>query len=132
MSSAIIRGLIYYAVIFGLAFVAGVARTLVIAPLLGATVAVLLEVPIIVAASWVGASRLLRGRLFSNLQLVVMGAIAFLLTMLSEVVLARLLRGESVSDWAANVATPLGLVGLAGQIAFGAMPLLVARSGTHR
>ena len=115
-----------------MALVAGVVRTLVIAPLLGTTVAVLLEVPLIVAASWVGASRLLRGRLFNNLQLVVMGAVAFLLTMSSEVVLARLLRGQSICDWAANVATPLGLVGLAGQIAFGAMPLLVARSGTRR
>ena len=47
--------------------------------------------------------------------------------MVSEAVLAGLLRGQSVAQWAGEVATPLGLVGLAGQLGFAAMPLFVAR-----
>lgn len=127
MVAACIMGLRYYAIIFGLAFVMGVARTLVIAPRLGATVAVLLEVPIIVVASWFAARHLLRHRSFTLLQSAAMGATGFTLTMVSEVVLARILRGQRAADWAADVMTPLGLIGLAGQIAFAVMPLLAAQ-----
>lgn len=125
MVAACIIGLRYYAIIFGLAFAMGIARTMVIAPRLGATVAVLLEVPIIVAASWVAARRLLRHRSLTLPQRAAMGATGFILTMLSEVVLARVLREQDVTDWAADIMTPLGLTGLAAQIAFAVMPLLV-------
>ena len=126
MPKACIIGLRYYAIIFGLAFGMGVARTLVVAPRLGATVAVLLEVPLIVVASWIAARHLLRHRSFTQLQNAAMGATGFTLTMVSEVVLARILRGQSAADWAADVMTPLGLIGLAGQIAFAVIPLLAA------
>ena len=125
MIAACIMGLRYYAIVFGLAFAMGVARTLVIAPRLGATVAVLLEVPLIVAASWVTVRHLLRHCALTFPQSAAMGAVAFTLTMGSEVILARLLRGQSVIAWAADVMTPLGLIGLAGQIAFAVMPVLV-------
>ena len=127
MIAACIMGLRYYAIVFGLAFVMGVARTMVIAPRLGATVAVLLEVPLIVAASWVTVRHLLRHCALRLPQSATMGAVAFTLTMGSEVILARLLRGQSVIAWAAGVMTPLGLIGLAGQIAFAVMPVLVAQ-----
>ena len=127
MIAACIMGLRYYAIVFGLAFVMGVARTMVIAPRLGATVAVLLEVPIIVATSWVTVRHLLRHCAPTFPQSAAMGAVAFTLTMGSEVILARLLRGQSVIAWAADVMTPLGLIGLAGQIAFAVMPVLVAQ-----
>lgn len=130
MAAACLSGLIYFAAIFTFAFVMGIARVLVIAPRLGTTAAVLLEVPILIAASWVVARRLLRDRSFVLHERAAMGAIAFTLTMASEAVLSRVMREESIIEWAASLVTPLGLIGLAGQVAFAAMPVLAGHSRT--
>ena len=122
MATALIIGLRYYAIVFSIAFALGVTRTLVIAPALGATIAVLIEVPLLVVVSWLAARRLLKDRPFALWQRAIIGAIAFALTIASEVILAQLIRGQGISEWAAEVARPLGLVGLAGQIVFGLMP----------
>ena len=52
-----------------------------------------------------------------------MGAIAFGLLMLAELTLAVGLFGRSLSEYAAHFTTPHGLLGLAGQILFGLIPL---------
>ena len=117
--------IVYFSAIFAFAFAMGVARTLVIAPRIGTTAAVLLEVPILLAASWVIARRLLRDRDLALPQRIAVGTIAFVLTMASEVVLSALMRGQSAGEWAAVVATPIGLVGLAGQLGFAAIPALI-------
>jgi len=52
-----------------------------------------------------------------------MGAIAFGLLMLAELSLAVGLFDRSPSDYAAHFKTPHGLLGLAGQILFGLVPL---------
>jgi hypothetical protein len=126
--AVIITAIAYFATVFAFAFAMGVARTLVIAPLIGATAAVLLEVPILLAASWVIARRLLRDRDLALPQRIAVGAIAFVLTMASEVVLSALMRGQSAGEWAAVIATPIGLVGLAGQLGFAAIPALIGKS----
>lgn len=118
---------VYFVAIFALAFVLGVARTLIVAPATGETAAVLLEIPVVLAASWVVARRLLRGRGFALGQRGVMGGVAFALLMVTEAALAGVLRGQSVGQWAQDLATPLGLMGLAGQIGFAAMPALAGR-----
>ena len=130
MRAALLLGLLYFAVVFTFAFGMGVARTLIVAPRLGPAVAVLLEVPVLVIASWLTARRLLRHRRLTLGEATVMGATAFLLTMASEAALAGELRGQAVSEWATDLVTPLGLVGLMGQLMFGAMPLLLL--GTRR
>lgn len=127
MISACVMGLRYYAIVFAFAFAMGVARTLVIAPRLGATAAVLLEVPVVVVLSWAVWRRLIRHRSLTTPQRAVVRASAFILTMASEVVLAELLRGQGAVDWLADVMTPLGRIGLAGQIAFAVIPMLVAQ-----
>lgn len=127
MAAAFRKGFVYFAVVFTLAFVMGVARALVIAPRLGERTAVLLEVPILVLASWIVARRLLRDRPYTLPQRAGMGATGFALTMVSEVVLAAIMRGQSPAAWAAAVGTPLGLVGLAGQLAFAAMPIFAGQ-----
>ena len=118
---------VYFVAIFALAFGLGVARTLIVAPATGETAAVLLEIPVVLAASWVVARRLLRGRGVTLLQRAAMGGLAFALLMASEAALAGVLRGQSIGQWAQALATPLGLIGLAGQIGFAAMPVLAGR-----
>lgn len=54
-----------------------------------------------------------------------MGLIAFTLTMACESALASVMSGQSVSVWATSLLTPIGLVGLAGQIVFGALPVFM-------
>ena len=130
MLAACFAGLLYFAAVFTFAFGMGIARVLVVAPRLGPTAAVLLEVPILVVASWIVARRLLRNRSLTLRQRTTMGATAFTLTMASEAALSVIMRGQSLTDWAAAVATPLGLAGLAGQVVFAAMPVFMGHGRT--
>ena len=130
MAVACFTGMLYFAAVFTFAFAMGIARVLVVAPRLGPTAAVLLEVPILVLASWIVARRLLRNRSFTLPQRGAMGATAFTLTMASEAALSVIMLGQSITDWAAALATPLGLAGLAGQVIFAAMPIFVGHGPT--
>ena len=130
MATAYFTGLLYFLAVFAFAFAMGITRELVVAPRLGSTAAVLLEVPILVVASWFVARRLLSNRSLTLPERAAMGATAFTLTMASEAALSVIMRGQSVTDWAAAVATPLGLAGLVGQVAFAAMPIFVGHGRT--
>jgi hypothetical protein len=129
MANALFTGLLYFLAVFTFAFAMGVTRELVVAPRVGSTVAVLMEIPLIIVASWIVAHRLLRNRAFTVAQRATMGATAFALTLASEAVLSGIIRGQSIADWVAGLATPLGLAGLAGQLAFAALPIFVGHGG---
>lgn len=120
----------YFIAVFTLAFAMGVARTLVIAPLVGPTVAVCIEIPILLIASWFLARHLMSERRFALSDRIAIGGVAFALTMANEALLAGLIRDQSVIAWAAVVLSPLGLVGLAGQLGFAAMPAFAGRTPT--
>jgi len=126
----ILTGLVYFLIIFAFAFAMGVGRALVVAPRLGETAAVLLEIPILVIASSFVARRITSDRFFTLGQLLSIAAIAFTLTMVSEALLADVIRGQSIPQWASALATPLGLVGLGGQLISAMMPTL--RGGVGR
>ena len=119
------RGFLYFAAVFAFAFVMGVVRTLFIAPRVGAVAAVAIELPIIIGVSFLVARRMLRGHALSLGERGAIGAIAFILLMIADATLSVVMRRESVAVWAANLVTPLGLLGLAGQIGFGLMPLFI-------
>lgn len=85
--AVVIIGLTYFAIIFTFAFAMGIAR-------------VLLEIPILLTASCFAARHLIRDRSFTLPQLVLIGAIAFAMTMVSEAVLADMIQGQSVRQWA--------------------------------
>ncbi len=125
MAAALFFGVRYYLIVFSFAFLMGVLRTLAVAPLIGQTKAVLLEVPIVIAVSWVAARLLLRNISFSVVQLMVSGTTAFALTMASEAALAKSLQDQNFTDWATSLVSPLGLVGVVAQLIFAVMPLLV-------
>lgn len=115
-------GFVYFAGIFSLAFALGALRALVVAPRLGASVAVFLEIPVLLIASWLFARHLVRHQSLTLIDGAAIGAIAFALTMISEAVLAQVMRGQSLAEWGRELATPLGLVGLGGQLGFAVMP----------
>ncbi len=124
---AIKAGLLYFLIVFAAGFVLGSVRTLVLAPRLGEVAAVLLELPLLLAIAWFTCRRLTAALAVSPdpRARIIMGELAFVLTILAEVVLGALL-GRSVLDVFAGFATTAGLLGLAGQALFGVFPLLQA------
>lgn len=125
MTGALRAGALYAALVFAAGFALGALRVFVVAPRLGPVAAVLVELPLMLALSWHLAGRLTltpAGRMPAAHR-VVMGETAFALLMAAEVALGLAL-GQSVAAIIAHFATPEGAIGLAGQLAFGAMPLL--------
>jgi hypothetical protein len=112
----------YFAPVFAAAFCLGVVRVLVLAPALGASGAVLLELPMVLALSWWVA-----GRVLQRWPAVVrwqVGALAFAMLMAAEAGLAVVLMGQTPAAFGAGLMTLPGAIGLAGQIAFGPIPAL--------
>jgi hypothetical protein len=103
-----------------------VTRVLVVAPRLGATIAVLAESPLILTASWFACAWCLRrfeipprGR-----ERLAMGLLAFLLLMVVEAGLAVLAFGQTPAAWLAAFHTAPGAIGLLAQVAFGLVPVV--------
>lgn len=121
---AVTAGAAYFASVFAVGFVLGALRTLVVAPRLGDLAAVALELPLMLAASWT-----LAGALVARFSVppdvaarLAMGGIAFILLMAAEALLSRL-AGRTLAEHLVLYARPEHLLGLAGQIAFGLIPL---------
>lgn len=127
-SSSLIAGLAYFALVFALGFVLGTVRTLFVAdaPGGGRLLGVLIELPIMLTASWflcgfairrfgVPATPGARAR---------MGGLAFVLLLLAELLVGALLFGRSIGEHFALYREASYALGLAAQIAFGLMPVI--------
>lgn len=122
---AITAGVLYVAIVFAAGFVLGAIRGLVIAPAIGETAAIAIEIPIILAISWV-VCRAITTRLAlppTRFARVTMGAVAFALLMVAEFLLA-LAFGRTPAEHFASYRGGASMLGLAGQMAFAALPLL--------
>lgn len=116
----------YFAVVFVIAFALGTIRTIWIAPAIGATAAVLVEVPIILLVSFFVARHFIGGALIgSRGKALGAGAVAFAMLMVAEAGLAGLVFGQPFDVWLADLWRVPGIIGLAGQILFALMPFLV-------
>lgn len=125
MSTAPVAGILYFAGVFALGFLLGVARLLWLAPRLGETGAVLLELPLILAASWWWAGWLVRrlGVPAAPRPRLGMGGLAFALLLAAEFAVGAA-AGRPPAAQVANWGTVAGGLGLAGQVAFALIPLL--------
>jgi hypothetical protein len=124
-SSDIKAGLTYFLGVFVVAFVLGTIRTLIVAPRVGATIAVLLETPIILVVSW-SMSRWCAHRfdVRAATDRALMGAIALTVLMLAEFALAVVLFRRSSAEYAASFVSIPGAIGLFAQFVFAAIPWL--------
>jgi hypothetical protein len=117
--------LAYFAPVFALGFVLGTVRTLWLAPALGEVPAVAAELPVMLAASWLLARRVVRRHAVAGRgEALGLGLAAFALLLLAELALAVTLAGQSPADWAAALTRPAGALGLAGQALFALLPAL--------
>jgi hypothetical protein len=116
-------GIAYFAMIFALGFVLGTVRVLFIIPYIGEWYATLLELPVILTASWFASGWLINGMQIApdNASRLTMGLIAFSLLILADLMLG-LAFGRSLGEQASAITQPAGLLGLAGQIVFGLLP----------
>lgn len=122
--TAVRAGLAYTAGVFAIAFVVGTIRVLFVAPRVGDLLAVLLEAPIVLAVSWrVSRWSVRRFRVGEDSgSRVLMGGVAFAFLMALELVLAVVAFHEPLEHYVARFATAPGLVGLAAQVCFAAIP----------
>jgi hypothetical protein len=118
-------GALYAIVVFSIGFILGTIRVLLLTPRLGETTAVIIEAPIMLAASWfvcrwcvnwINVRRTVPTRS-------VMGWVAFLLLMSAEVGLGVVL-GRSLGDQLAGYGSAAGVIGLAAQVVFATFPVL--------
>ena len=136
MIRTLFAGFLYFTVVFAAGFVLGALRMLVLAPALGASVAIVLEVPVILLISWY-ACRAIVDRMDVPpilLHRVAMGAVAFAILMVAELALSMVLLGRSFSQHLLAYAAAGSMLGLGAQIAFALFPTvqLAMASGAIR
>jgi hypothetical protein len=126
MSAAIRAGAVYVAVVFALGFALGTARVLAVAPAIGEIFATAIELPIMLAASWIVCGRCLRRFAVPAVWTAraTMGATAFALLMAAEFAVAHFGFGRDLAAHLARYAEPAAALGLAMQLAFAAMPMM--------
>jgi hypothetical protein len=120
-----IAAVLYFAIVFGVGLALGPIRVLWLEPRLGATLAVLCEVPFLLAAMlgaarWVPRKVGLRNDLVS---LALMGFGALALQQAADFAVGILLRGLTPAQQFAYLATPSGLVYLASLAIFAGLPV---------
>lgn len=132
MAKAVKAGLAYFALIFLLGTILGTARILLLEPRLGAAGSVLLELPLMLAVSWLVCGALIRWIEVppAIAERLVMGGLAFLLLLAAELALSLYSVGGSVERHFAAYRQAAPLLGLLGQIAFASFPLLRSRLGS--
>ena len=128
MFSAFKAGLVYTGIVFAFGFVTGAFRTILLAQDFGLTpvAAVLFELPLILIVAWITCRAVLRrmqipARVDRRL---VMGVVAFVATIALEFVLAATMNGNNFAQFLEGYAKPDVILGLLGQIAFAAFPLV--------
>lgn len=124
---ALLAGLRYGLEGFALGFVLGVIRTMVLAPAIGPSVAVLIEFPLLLLAMAWRARAIVRRSpgLAGTTDLLFMGITGSLVLMLAE--LLGLALGISAQQWYEDLFHMPGIAGLAGQGPFALFPLLTGR-----
>ena len=129
MTSALKAGLSYFAVVFAAGFLLGVMRTLLIAPRTGELAAVALELPLILAVSWVACGWAIRRHDVASRSgdRLVMGLASLILLMAAEFAVSTLIAGRSLDQHFALYRTAPVLLGLCGQLVYAALPLIRLR-----
>lgn len=120
---------LYFAIVFTIAFGLGVIRVLLLVPAVGEVLGTLIELPIMLTVSWRASAYVVSRRAVSPTPRprLAMGIMAFAILMTAETLLGIFALGRPFAD---QIGAYLGLsvqIGLAGQIAFAAIPWIQGR-----
>jgi hypothetical protein len=134
MPEALRAGAVYFAIVFAVGFVLGTIRALVVVPRFGETNAVLIELPVMLALSWIVCASLVRRfavppRVAAR---AMMGGVAFALLMIAEACVSMFGFGRTLAEHLSVYQTAGAQLGLAAQVAFALFPVLQAMVGTKR
>ena len=128
MTAALRAGVLYFMIVFAVGFALGTVRVLLIVPRFGETNAVLLELPVMLALSWIACAWLVRRFAVPPgvAERLAMGGVAFALLMLGELGVSVFGFGRTVAEHLANYRTMSIRLGLAAQVGFALFPLIHA------
>lgn len=125
MPQPVKASLIYFVLVFAAGFLLGTFRVTFLVPRFGPTMAVLIEVPIMLAISWNACGIVLRHVPVPDAlaQRAVVAGVAFGCLLLAETALGLLAFGHPLSQQLAHYASAPGALGLIGQVLFALIPL---------
>jgi hypothetical protein len=123
-----IRGTVYFSIVFGVGFILGVIRVLLLEPSLGERLAELVEAPVMLIAIVV-AARFVTRRYPARrkVDFLASGGLALLLLLSAEFSVALGLRGVSIGEYFAERDPIAGSVYALMLLVFAAMPALIGR-----
>ncbi len=116
----------YFAAVFAVGLTLGAAREWGIRPHVGTLASIAIEAPAMLLACWVSARLVVRRFAITTPgDRMRMGALAFALLIVAELLGSLALRGMSPGQWLAHFAEPAGFLSLSLFVAFAAMPVVV-------
>jgi hypothetical protein len=118
--------MVYAGVVFAFGFGMGTIRALFVSPAIGEVYAVMLEIPVMLAVSWLSCL-LVIGRFNVGAALagrLTMGILAICLLMMAEVNLSMIAFGMTLGQYLETYRAPAAMLGFGAQIVFGALPVM--------
>jgi hypothetical protein len=133
----VIRGLVYFGLVFGVGFMLGFVRVLWIVPRVGVRTAELLEAPLMLAVIYFSARYITqRFKASRSVDYLHSGLLALLLLVIVEFSAVLALQGLSIREYLSERDPVAGAVYVVMLVVFAAMPWLVAgdsgRKGTRQ
>lgn len=134
MLKTIQAGVLYFAIVFGVGFVLGTIRTLLVVPLVGMRRAELMEAPIMILVSFLAARWIVRRMELPSVLAprLGMGVIALLLLLAAEFGFVLWLRGISLQQYFATRDPVAGSVYYVALLVFALAPGMVERNAAFR
>lgn len=131
LKTSLLPGIAYFVLVFALGFVLGTVRSLVVqgAPDTKRLLGVLIELPIMLSASWYLCRYVMRRLDVASTVAAraTMGSVAFLLMLVAEMLVSALLSDRTPSEHLALYSHPSYALGLVAQMGFALMPLMQLR-----
>jgi hypothetical protein len=125
--------LAYFASVFFIGFLLGVARTLWIAPRLGERAAELVELPVMVAASFLVARALMSRAAGVGIRAAALvGLAALALLLCAELAVVALVRGQTLADYVASRDPVSGSAYALALLLFAAIPAVISQRDSVR
>ena len=123
-----IRGLVYFGLVFGVGFILGTIRVLWVVPLVGDRTAELIETPLMLAAIYFSA-RFITKRFEASRRVAYLysGLVALLLLLIVEFSVVLALQGLSLREYLAERDPVAGAVYAVMLVIFAAMPWLLSK-----